>query len=75
MDVLLTKEVIGEEEEADLAEWLVADGGAVTEGQVIAQFETAKLLADLKAPGAGTLTHTVSEGDLVNLGDVVATIS
>ena len=74
MDVNLTKELLGDDEEADLAEWLVEDGATVTEGQVIASLETSKLVNDLVAPGAGVITLKKAAGDLVELDETIATI-
>ncbi|MGB3413823.1 MAG: lipoyl domain-containing protein [Microbacteriaceae bacterium] len=75
MDVVLNQEFLGEEEEADLVEWLVADGATVAEGDAIAQLETSKLVADFLAPAAGVLSHKAEAGDVVNLGDVIAEIA
>lgn len=75
MDVVLNQEFLGEEEEADLVEWLVADGATVAEGDAIAQFETSKLVAEFKAPAAGVLSQKAEEGDVVNLDDTFATIA
>ncbi len=74
MDVNLTKELLGDDEEADLAEWLVEDGATVTEGQVIASLETSKLVNDLVAPVAGVITLKKAAGDLVELDETIATI-
>lgn len=74
MDVNLTKELLGDDEEADLAEWLVEDGATVTEGQAIASFETSKLVSDLAAPAAGVITFKKAAGDLVDIGETIASI-
>jgi pyruvate/2-oxoglutarate dehydrogenase complex dihydrolipoamide acyltransferase (E2) component len=74
MDISLTAEFLGDEEEADLVEWLVEDGAEVEQGAGIAQFETSKLVSEFVAPTAGTVTRKVDEGDVVNLDDVFATI-
>lgn len=75
MDVILTKELLGDDEEADLGEWLVEDGSTVTEGQAIASLETSKLVSELVAPVAGVITFKKEEGDLVELDEVIATIA
>lgn len=75
MDVVLNQEFLGEEEEADLVEWLVEDGATVAEGDALAQFETSKLVAEFKAPAAGVVTRKADEGDVVNLGDTFASIA
>ncbi|WP_072312704.1 lipoyl domain-containing protein [Agrococcus sp. Marseille-P2731] len=75
MDIALNAEFLGDEEEADLVEWLVEDGSAVEQGAPIAQFETSKLVSEFVAPAAGTITRKAGEGDVVNLDDVFATIA
>lgn len=75
MNIALTEELLGAEEEADLVEWVVADGATVAEGDVIARFETAKLLADLVAPTSGVISLVAEPGSLVNRGETIATIS
>ncbi|QIM15319.1 acetyl-CoA carboxylase biotin carboxyl carrier protein subunit [Leucobacter insecticola] len=74
MDVNLTKELLGEDLEADLAEWAVEDGSTVAEGQVIASLETSKLVNELLAPTAGVITFKKAAGDLVELDETIATI-
>lgn len=74
MDVNLTKDLLGDEEEADLVEWLVEDGATVTEGQPIASFETSKIVSELEAPAAGVITLKKEAGDLVELDETIATI-
>lgn len=74
MDVNLTKDLLGDEEEADLVEWLVEDGATVTEGQPIASFETSKLVSELEAPGAGVISIKKEAGELVELDETIATI-
>lgn len=75
MDIALTADFLGDEEEADLVEWLVDDGATVEQGTPIAQFETSKLVNEFVAPAPGTLTRKVAEGDVVSLDDVFATIA
>lgn len=74
MDVKLTQEMLGEETEADLAEWSVEDGATVTEGQVIASIETSKLVNELTAPVAGVISLKKDEGDVVELDETLAVI-
>jgi pyruvate/2-oxoglutarate dehydrogenase complex dihydrolipoamide acyltransferase (E2) component len=75
MDVVLTQELLGDDQEADLGEWLVEDGATVEEGQAIASVETSKLVNEIVAPAAGVITHKKEEGDLVELDEVIATIA
>lgn len=74
MDVNLTKDLLGDEEEADLVEWLVEDGATVTEGQNIASIETSKLVNELVAPVAGIISLKKDAGDMVSLDETIATI-
>ncbi|KAM9866319.1 hypothetical protein ACIFOC_00523 [Leucobacter aridicollis] len=74
MDVNLTKDLLGDEEEADLVEWLVEDGATVTEGQNIASIETSKLVNELVAPVAGVISLKKDAGDMVSLDETIATI-
>lgn len=74
MNVNLTKELLGDEEEADLVEWLVDNGATVQIGQTIASFETSKLVNDLVAPASGVITLKKAAGDVVSLDETVATI-
>lgn len=74
MDVVLTQEFLGTEEEADLVEWQVENGATVAEGDTICQMETSKLVTDFPAPAAGILTHKVETGDVVSVDDVFAVI-
>jgi len=75
MEITLTEDFLGEEEEADLIEWVAADGSTVNIGDVICQFETSKLVTEFTAPVAGTLTQIAEEEDVVSLDEVFAKIS
>lgn len=75
MDVDVTKDILGEETEGDLTEWLVADGDQVTAGQSIAQIETAKVMLDLEAPVAGTIEILIEAGAVFDVGATIARIA
>lgn len=75
MDVDITEDVLGEETEADLAEWLVADGDQVSAGQAIAQVETSKVMLDIEAPAAGTIEIVVEAGSVFDVGATIARIA
>ena len=49
-------------EEGTLAEWLVADGAAVTEGQPLFLLESDKSTNEVEAPASGTLRILVAAG-------------
>ena len=48
--------------EGTVAEWYVADGGAVTEGEPLYRLETEKVSMDVEAPSSGTVRHLVAPG-------------
>ena len=54
--------------EGTLAEWVAADGSAVSEGQVIYILETDKMARDIEAPMAGTLIHKAAAGETYEVG-------
>ncbi|MFP4377212.1 MAG: 2-oxoglutarate dehydrogenase complex dihydrolipoyllysine-residue succinyltransferase [Spirochaetales bacterium] len=57
-----------------LAVWLKDNGESVAEGEEIFELETDKATLGVPSPAAGTLTHGASEGDEVNVGQVVGRI-
>lgn len=75
MDVIVSAQVMGEESEADLVEWLVADGASVQAGQPIAELETAKVRVQVEAPAAGTLRILAGPNSVVELNAVIAHIA
>ena len=60
--------------EGTLAEWLVADGATVTEGQAIYALETEKATEEVESPGAGVIKIIGAPGTLYQVGDLVAEI-
>jgi pyruvate/2-oxoglutarate dehydrogenase complex dihydrolipoamide acyltransferase (E2) component len=60
--------------EGTLAEWLVADGATVTEGQPIYALETEKATEEVESPAAGVLKIIGQPGTLYQVGDLVAEI-
>lgn len=58
--------------EAELVQWLVAEGDAVTLNQTIAEVETAKAVVELPSPYAGTIAKLHAEaGDTVEVGSAL----
>jgi len=58
--------------EAELVQWLVAEGDSVTLNQTIAEVETAKAVVELPSPFAGTVGALhASAGDVVEVGSVL----
>ena len=60
--------------EGTLAEWLVADGAQVTEGQPLYALETEKATEEVEAPASGTLKIIAPTGQLYQVGDVLGEI-
>jgi pyruvate dehydrogenase E2 component (dihydrolipoamide acetyltransferase) len=58
-----------------IARWLVADGAAVSAGQVIFEIDNDKAAVEVEAPASGTLRHGAAEGDEVDVGAEVARIT
>jgi pyruvate/2-oxoglutarate dehydrogenase complex dihydrolipoamide acyltransferase (E2) component len=61
--------------EADLVEWLAADGATVAEGDPIYTLEMAKATQDIAAPVAGTLKHIAATGQTYEVGTLIGEIS
>ena len=60
--------------EAEVTEWLVADGSPVAAGDPIVTITTTKMALDLEAPVAGTLHIRIAEGEIAGVGAVLAEI-
>ena len=60
--------------EGVLAEWLVADGDRVTEGQVIYALESDKSTQEVESPAAGTVRIVGVVGETYQVGEVLGTI-
>lgn len=54
---------------------LVADGDAVTAGQTLVILESMKMEINVDAEVAGTVTVSVSEGESIDEGALIATVS
>lgn len=58
--------------EAELVQWLVAEGDTVALNQTIAEVETAKAVVELPSPYAGTVTALhAAAGDVISVGSVL----
>lgn len=58
--------------EAELVQWLVAEGDTVALNQTIAEVETAKAIVELPSPHAGVVTTLhAAAGDVVEVGAVL----
>lgn len=60
--------------EAQIAEWLVADGGQVTEGDPLYLLEADKSTNEVEAPASGTLRIIAEPGETYEVGTVLGTI-
>lgn len=60
--------------EGVLAEWLVADGSAVTEGEPLYALESDKSTQEVESPASGTLRISATPGETYQVGDVLGTI-
>ena len=61
--------------EAILAEWMVADGAAVTEGQALYAIESDKSTQEIESPASGTVKLIALVGEVYPVGAVLAEIA
>lgn len=60
--------------EATLVEWLVEDGGQVSEGQDLYAVETDKSVQEVQSPVAGKLTIIAAPGEVYEVGHLIARV-
>jgi pyruvate/2-oxoglutarate dehydrogenase complex dihydrolipoamide acyltransferase (E2) component len=60
--------------EGTLAEWLIADGAAVKEGEVLYALESDKSIQEIESPASGTLRIVAQVGEVYPVGTVLAEI-
>ena len=60
--------------EGQIAEWLVADGGTVSEGDPLFSLESDKSTNEVEAPASGTLRIAIQPGEMHPVGTVLGTI-
>jgi pyruvate/2-oxoglutarate dehydrogenase complex dihydrolipoamide acyltransferase (E2) component len=60
--------------EGTLAEWKVANGSWVNEGDVIYILETDKTAREIEAPASGTLIHKVESQETYECGTEIGEI-
>lgn len=60
--------------EAEVTEWLKADGDAVESGDPIVTITTTKMAIELEAPVGGTLRIRMPEGEIAGVGALLAEI-
>jgi len=61
--------------EGTIAEWMVADGAEVTEGQPLYSLESEKSVQEIESPAAGTLKILKQAGEVYEVGTVIGVIS
>jgi pyruvate/2-oxoglutarate dehydrogenase complex dihydrolipoamide acyltransferase (E2) component len=61
--------------EANLAEWLVADGATVTKGAPLYALESDKSVQEIEAPADGVLRILKPAGEVYEVGTVVGEIA
>lgn len=60
--------------EGILAEWMVEDGAAVAEGQVLYSVETDKSTNEVEAPASGVVRIVGQTGETYEVGAVIGSI-
>ena len=60
--------------EGNVAEWLVADGDEVSEGQTLYVLESEKSAQEIEAPASGRLKILKQSGEMYPVGTVLGTI-
>lgn len=59
-----------------ISEWLVAEGDAITEDQILVVLETDKINVEVPSPTSGTLTKILKKpGEEADIGEVIAQLS
>ncbi|MGH6744972.1 biotin-dependent enzyme [Novosphingobium sp. PhB57] len=61
-------------QEGQVAEWLVGDGAAVTEGEPLFSLEADKSTNEVEAPASGTLRIVAAVGETYEVGTVLGYI-
>jgi pyruvate/2-oxoglutarate dehydrogenase complex dihydrolipoamide acyltransferase (E2) component len=60
--------------EGNLAQWLVADGASVEEGEPLYALESEKSVEEIQSPASGTLKIMVRPGEVYPVGTVLGEI-
>lgn len=73
---ILVPQLGNEITEAEVTEWVAAEGDAVKSGDLIVVITTTKMAIEIEAPTDGTLkTIAVPEGDIVEVGVTLGEIA
>ena len=62
-------------DEGALTEWLVADGGAVKEGELLYLLESDKSVQEVESPASGVLRILKPAGETYDVGTVLGEIA
>ncbi len=57
-----------------IGQWLVQDGAAVTEGQLIYELEIEKTMVEVQAPASGILRQKAQAGESFAVGEIIGEI-
>ena len=60
--------------EGTIAEWLIADGARVQQGQPLFSLESEKSIQEIEAPAAGTLKIIKQAGESYEVGTIIGEI-
>lgn len=60
--------------EAEVTEWLKGEGNPVEAGDAIVSITTTKMAIEIEAPESGTLHIRIPEGEIAEVGAVLAEI-
>jgi pyruvate/2-oxoglutarate dehydrogenase complex dihydrolipoamide acyltransferase (E2) component len=62
------------ESEAVITVWLVSDGAAVKEGQLLAEIMVEKVQYEIRSPGDGVVAIAKEADDIVRKGTILGTV-
>lgn len=74
MEIALTAEALGQESEAEIKRWAAQDGARVRAGDLLAEVETGKAVAEVTAPVDGVLEIIAAAGAVVGVNQTIARI-
>jgi pyruvate/2-oxoglutarate dehydrogenase complex dihydrolipoamide acyltransferase (E2) component len=75
VSVTIPTDLWEEDSEAVITSWLVGDGGAVSEGQLIAEIMVEKVQHEIRSPANGTISIAKPAESVVSKGDEIASVA
>lgn len=73
---ILVPQLGNEITEAEVTEWLIAEGDSVKAGDLIVVISTTKMAMEIEAPADGVLSSiSVPEGEIVEVGATLGEVS